>query len=739
MFFDKTGNLSVNQTNIEFKKDKNITKTDVAFKGQTSENSSETEKAKVNSPLAAAYLGINNSENLKPLTLDELKGENGQSRFGHDTQGVINLSKNYPHIRELVYLKKQDGSPRFHYMNLLKLAKFYEDKDNRKAVLELAEMETSKGKPRFTDNAIIQIAKYGIYDKYTDEIKGLAAMEDRKNEPVFKADELLNLVEHYQTYRHDIKELTQLRDEYGNHINFDGDVIFDVLEGYKEHKETIVKLCAKRDFSKNLNQDLIEAYEKHPEFMEKIFDKREDDKLESDYKYSANDIIEIGIACNNNPDAISKLYDLAEEKKISERTFDKIISNVDENSWRALNNPEFEKFFFENIDKIDSCKTFSSDNFVCLETDGKKLNIKINPKNGFEIVGEETEIKSVTETQKADGYVTLEKYYNNDCYEEIGSIEKVKDENGNIISTELMKPSKQNPGVLINIKNTYDKDGNFIDYKRIGYVENYGEKGERRKIQREYTSPLGVKTKHMVLEVPKGKRSCYEIDDKRIERLFKVKDENNTETYAWGNKYETKINQDSIEITITRKDGSREKKSMNKDQVDFKLLPLIKQLPGDILFTISQTGTKVKQVKNWDKEMEDNACYTEVNNTIYMSDKWSKDTFVFAHEYGHMIDSQKLDNLSKDSELKSIIKKELDAYKKNVSLKNEKCIEYFVSNENTKNGECFDELIAETTALLSGLQHSENTLLIRAKLLQENFPETIAYLGSKIEKAMNEL
>ncbi|MBQ6516431.1 hypothetical protein IJI31_04560 [bacterium] len=735
MIFEKTGNISLNSTNIDIKKDKSITKP-MTFKGQPAENSTETEKAKVNSPLAAAYFGINTSENLTPLTIDELKGENGQSRFGHDTQSVINLSKKYPHIRELVFLKKQDGTPRFHYMNLLKLAKFYEDKDNRAAVQELAKIETSKGKPRFTDNAIMTIAKYGIYSKYANEIKALAAMEDEKNEPVFKADELLNLVEHYKTYGHDIKELTQLKDANGESINFAGDVIFNILEGYKEHKETIVNLCAKRDFSKILNQDLIEAYEKYPEFMEKIFDKREGDNLECDYKYCANEIIAIGIACNNNLDAISKLYDLAEENKISERTFDKIISNVDENSWRALNNPDFEKFFFDNIEDIELCETYSSDNFVRLETKDKKFNIKIKIENGIEIVGEENKDKREVETRKNDGTVTHEKYYKNDFDEEIGYIEKVKDENGNVISMEVTKPSRKNPGVLVVMKNTYDKDGNFIDSRKIGYVENYGKNGERRKIQKEYVSPLGVTTKQMVLEIPRGKRSVYEIDDKKFERVFKRKGENETETHAWGNKYETKFNEDNIEVTLTSKYGKPKTVTLDKDQIDFKLLPLIKQLPGDFLYTLSKTGTKVMTAKNWDKDMAGNACFMNINNTIYISDRWENDPFVFAHEYGHMIDALLLDNLSEDSVLNLICKKELDAYKEKASSRNEKCVGYFVSNYDTENGQCFDELVAETTALLSGLQHDDNNLLVRAKVLQENFPETISYIGNQIKRVM---
>ena len=735
MIFEKTGNISLNSANIDIKKDKSIIK-QTAFRGQPAENSSESEKSKVSSPLAAAYLGINRSENLKPLTIDELKCENGQSRFGHDTQGVINLSKKYPHIRELVFLKKQDGTPRFHYMNLLKLAKFYEDKDNRDAVLELAKIETSKGKPRFTDNAIMMLGKYGIYDHYSREIKALAAMENDKNEPVFKADELLNLVEHYETYGHDIKELTQLRDAYGEPINFEGDIIFNILEDYKEHKETIVNLCAKRDFSANLNQDLINAYEKHPEFMEKIFDKREGDSLECDYKYCASEIIAIGTACNNNPDAISKLYDLAEENKISERTFDKIISNVDENSWRALNNPEFEKFFFDNLEDIELCETYSSDNFVRLETKDKKFNIKIKPENGIEIVGEENKDKREVETRKNDGSVKCEKYYNNDYDEEIGYIEKVKDENGNVISMEVTKPSRKNPGVLVVMKNTYDKDGNFIDSRKIGSVENYGKNGERRKIQKEYVSPLGVTTKQTVLEVPRGKRSVYEIDDKKFERVFKRKGENETETHAWGNKYETKFNEDNIKVTLTSKSGEPKTVTLDKDQIDFTLLPLIKQLPGDFLYTLAKTGTKVIAAKNWDKDMKGNACFVKINNTIYISDRWEKDTFVFAHEYGHMLDAMLLDELSGDSILNLICKKELNAYKENASSRNEKCVGYFVSNNDTEEGQCFDELVAETTALLSGLQHDDNNLLVRAKVLQENFPETISYIGNQIKRIM---
>ena len=55
-----------------------------------------------------------------------------------------------------------------------------------------------------------------------------------------------------------------------------------------------------------------------------------------------------------------------------------------------------------------------------------------------------------------------------------------------------------------------------------------------------------------------------------------------------------------------------------------------------------------------------------------------------------------------------------------------------MKNTRVKNGG-LAEVIAETTAITSGLQHNKTFILERARILQENFPQTMEYIMSKIK------
>lgn len=54
-----------------------------------------------------------------------------------------------------------------------------------------------------------------------------------------------------------------------------------------------------------------------------------------------------------------------------------------------------------------------------------------------------------------------------------------------------------------------------------------------------------------------------------------------------------------------------------------------------------------------------------------------------------------------------------------------------MKNTRVKNGG-LAEVIAETTAITSGLQHDKTFILERARILQENFPQTMEYILGKI-------
>ena len=136
----------------------------------------------------------------------------------------------------------------------------------------------------------------------------------------------------------------------------------------------------------------------------------------------------------------------------------------------------------------------------------------------------------------------------------------------------------------------------------------------------------------------------------------------------------------------------------------------------------------------YDSNLKDNACFSL--NRILISPQLAGDPATFAHEFGHFADEILLKDLHRDKGLKEIFQKELDAYKLKATGMNEEQILYFIAKKHRNRDGCLTELVAESNVILSGLFHDKNHMLLRAKILQENFPETISYVGSKFQEAV---
>ena len=404
-------------------------------------------------------------------------------------------------------------------------------------------------------------------------------------------------------------------------------------------------------------------------------------------------------------------------------------------------NKDLNKIIYQNINKIKSCKNISSNNFVELEINNKIIHIKADTDKGYQITGEEiqrnkSDIKT-TKLKMSDNSVKYEEYSKKWTEEFQGYLETVKDKDGKTISRTLTKPEKGNPGVLIVLKEVMDKNGNLIEVTQPVSVKKFGDEKNRIRIERNYKSPSGTESRQLILEIPNGFRTEYKIGDKTFNRVSKNIKNNTKETYAWGKKFITKYNKKNIEVTAIKKDGKSETVLLNNKQLDFSMMPIYKKLPGDYLYTIAKqkTKTKITDSEIW----KNNAYFCSNNNEIVISLERAEDPFTFAHEYGHMIDELPLKNLNKDKKLKEIFSKELDAYKNQASNLNEQQIMYFIAKDHKGKNGCLAETIAESVAILSGLRHNENHLLLRAKILQENFPETIAYVGSKMQEVMDKI
>ena len=509
-----------------------------------------------------------------------------------------------------------------------------------------------------------------------------------------------------------------------------------LLPKYKEHPEaveTLLNMETSQKYSRFSPFDvcfLLDTYLAHPKAVRELAKIETDDHEPSlefcDIKMFAEDFDE-------NPDFVEKfnMFEYLNKNNDWERKDIKYAI-------RLSKNPEIENFIVDNFDKIDRIVSLSSDNFVEIEMEDKKIHAQADENNLYKIIGVETQKNNgniiTTELKTADGTIKLEEFKKDKKNQILEYIETISDKNGKVLSRTSTRPNAIYPGVLTILKEVYDENENLLEVQDVGTIRMYGDKNDRKRIEKKFISPSGVESRQLILEVPKGTRTEFKVGNKIFNRVSKKIDDNTTETYVWGKKFVTKYNKDNIEVTVEKKGEHAKKIVLNDKQLDFSMMPIYKQLPGDYLYTMAKFKTKTGITDSilW----ENNASYGAHNNKIEVSLERANDPHTFAHEYGHMLDELPLNNLHADKKLKKIFSKELDAYKKNATSLNEEQIMYFISKEHRNTNGCLSEAIAESVAILSGLTHNENHLLLRAKILQENFPETIAYVGSKIEEFM---
>lgn len=509
-----------------------------------------------------------------------------------------------------------------------------------------------------------------------------------------------------------------------------------LIPPYKEHPKEVLDLLNMEDSKKIPRWSafdtyfLLNTYLKYPNAVKEL------SKLETEEGYLKFTVGGVQIFAEDyekDPNFIEK-YDMF---KHLNKKHD--LRNTDiKHAIRLSNNPEIENFIIDNFDEIQEISSISSEDFIEINMGEKTIHTQKDDNSIFKITGIEvqTEKNGITKTvlKRIDGSGKKEEYSKKNTEKNQGYIETILDKEGNVVSRTLTKPSKRNPGVLVMLRENLDKNGNLVNVQQNVTVKNYGEKGERKRIERNFVSPSGIKSRQLILEVPNGSRMEYKIGDKTFNRVSKRVGKNITETYAWGNKYTTKYNKDNIEVSAQKKDGSIEKYVLNDKQLNLCMLPVYKQLPDDYLYVMAKFGTKadITDSEIW----KNNACYGPNENKIEISLERAKDPFTFAHEIGHMIDELPFRNLNSDKKLKEVFKKELNAYKKQATGLNAQQIIYFTAKDHKNKQGCLSEAIAESVAILSGLHHNEDHLLLRAKILQENFPETILYIGAQIEKLM---
>ncbi len=302
--------------------------------------------------------------------------------------------------------------------------------------------------------------------------------------------------------------------------------------------------------------------------------------------------------------------------------------------------------------------------------------------------------------------------------------------------SEVITPSKDKPGAYT--INVYERGLNqAMKKKPVGTVQMYGSKNQGSKTVRTVTSEDGSVTTHTIIQGPKGSGMTYQIKDKdgnilaNIERRHRKIDDNHYTSSFNGQKYDMQFSNDKITVSKIDNDGNViESIELDSNQLDFNLIDLYKQLPGDYLFKIKEMKTKIvfdDSIKVADKN---NACFYIPNNTIYMSSEVKNNPFVFAHELGHAIDFNS-GNIHDNPDLAKVYQEELEAYKTATSDAEGKSIDYFTLQED---GIAIPETIAESHALMSGMINEDfDAIMLRSVILQQHFPKTIAKIAELMQ------
>ncbi len=169
------------------------------------------------------------------------------------------------------------------------------------------------------------------------------------------------------------------------------------------------------------------------------------------------------------------------------------------------------------------------------------------------------------------------------------------------------------------------------------------------------------------------------------------------------------------------------------------ILDVLKQMPGEELFKLKQSTNKLVGIPD---VLSSYSQTTEAERKIVTGN----DLFVILHELGHACDVKDVDMkkqketvenaLFNDKKFNQIYEKEKKAFNKAYPDAQRNHIAYFINHETHYNGEIGGkkETIAESNALLTTAKTHE-VLGIRSQYLQQNFPETIAYLDKKLAEA----
>ena len=303
------------------------------------------------------------------------------------------------------------------------------------------------------------------------------------------------------------------------------------------------------------------------------------------------------------------------------------------------------------------------------------------------------------------------------------------DKNGNLVFTETMEKSPVNN--VFNVKKVYS-DGKVEDICKATKTP----KGNDL-IEKHMASFDGTKTDYRYEDDVNGNRIIdYKITDKNGKVLmnrsitFEVVDDNHFISSINNKKFDIQIKGNELVVKNLQND-----KIAVIDLINFtkssqeKILPLLKQLPGDELFAMKELNLSSFAMD----DRAQNAAYSPDLNSIMFKEKYL-DLGVALHEWGHAKDELMFkeinESIFEDPVLLDIYNEEKKAFRENFNDAQLEHVGYFAADYHYLGRKrAIKEGIAETNTILNTCPKNE-VQAVRSQYWQQYFPRTIAYLSS---------
>lgn len=310
------------------------------------------------------------------------------------------------------------------------------------------------------------------------------------------------------------------------------------------------------------------------------------------------------------------------------------------------------------------------------------------------------------------------------------------DENKNIVKSVEAKRNPQDWS--LNIAETY-ADGRIIP---IQWESNDPETGEEI-TERNLISPDGVKTEFYSEKSDDFKITEYKIVDKNNDELINI-----CQTFQKisDNKFVSSIstngtNEQVYEIVYNDNGGVSVRDVKNDKIAEFniseyfedeiakeKLMPIIKQLPGQVLIKFAENPLRIKYDEettlnaSWDKKdlltMGDYSEIVSENESMFA---------VLTHELGHYLDFYNTDvgKISTNQEMLEIFSEELESFNNFTTTEQKKYLEYYIEDSWYNDEPLGDmEKVAETHSIMYSTNAPKDNLT--RFYLAQYFPRTIA-------------